>query len=271
MTDSLKVGERIPVSVTARYPSTTNVLFPDSTFQFAPFEYETRDYFPTVTKDSISYDSVVYYLSSFEIDSMQILSVPVYMLAEGDCTEVFGRRDTIYLKHLVDHVPDSVEAQLLPLKTNTSYLNVAWLFNYPVYIVAGIFLFGCTLACYFIFAKHIRRYFIVRRLTKTHSKFVGRFSGAVDQLQTTFSAAQAENALLIWKQYMETLDNRPYTRYTSREIAQLEHNELLTAALRVIDRGIYGGYGNDVFRTFTDLKSYSEAHYSKKLEEIQNG
>jgi hypothetical protein len=271
MADSLKIGERVPVSVTARYPSTVNVLFPDSTFQFAPFEFESKSYFPTVTKDSTSYDSVVYYVSSFEIDSIQMLNIPVYMLAEGDCTTVFGSRDTIFLKHLVDNVPDSVEAQMLPLKTNTSYFNVDWLFNYPIYTAIGIFLFGAMLACYFIFAKHIRRYFTVRRLTRNHQRFLDRFTGAVDQLQSKFSALQAEAALLIWKQYMETLDNRPYTRYTSREISQLAHNEMLAKALKTIDRGIYGGYGSDVHLTFVDLRSYSEAHYSKKLEEVQNG
>lgn len=271
MADSLKIGERVPVSVTAKYPSTTNILFPDSTYQFAPFEFESKQYFPTVTTDSVSYDSVVYYVSSFEIDSMQTLRIPVYLLMESDCTEVFGARDTIFLKHLVDAVPDSVQAQQLPLKTFADYLDVNFLLNYPVYIGVGIFLFGSLLACYFIFEKHVRRYFVVRRLNKNHQRFLNSFGTAVDQLKNGFSALKAESALLIWKQYMEMLDKKPYTRYTTREISQTETNEMLVKALRAVDRSIYGGYDTDVHLTFVDLKSYSEALYSRKLEEVQNG
>src|SRR5688500_9661894 len=85
--DSLKIGDQTGFYLTAKYPSNLNIIFPDSTYNFSPFEYERKRYFPTQTTKGESYDSVVYFLSTFEVDSVQTLSLPVFQLNPQDCTK----------------------------------------------------------------------------------------------------------------------------------------------------------------------------------------
>src|SRR5690348_12171602 len=65
--DSTRVGENVFFYLTARYPKTQQIVFPDSSFAYSPFELLKKDYFPTRTNDSTSYDSAVYSLRTFEV------------------------------------------------------------------------------------------------------------------------------------------------------------------------------------------------------------
>jgi hypothetical protein len=270
LADTLKIGEKVPFAVTAKYPRKVNILYPDSLYSFNPFELESKQYFPTRTVDSLSYDSVVYYITSYEIDSIQMFRMPVYVLQGSDCTMVFGAADSIILKEFVKTVPDSVAANQLPLKTNTSYLNVSWLFNYPiaVYIAAGLVIIAVVV--WIVFGKRIRRYFILQRLTKNHADFLNRFAEAMNQLQSDFTSLKAENALVIWKKYMEGLDQKPYTRYSSKEILRMLNEGNLATALRSIDRMVYGGRAADA-HVFDELREVSRSHYDDKISKLKNG
>lgn len=270
LADSLKIGEKIPFSVTAEYSKKLNILYPDSTYSFNPFEFESKQYFATKTKDSISYDSVVYFISSYEIDSIQTFRMPVYVLQGGDCTLVFGATDSIFLKQMVDHVPDSVNAEQLPLKINTQYLNVNWLFNYPIAIYVGVGLLVISIIVWFVFGKRIRRYFVLKRLNKDHAEFLNRFGDALNSMQSEYSASKAEKTLVIWKKYMESLEQKPYTKYSSKEILRLLNDGNLPATLRAIDKMVYGGVSSDT-NVFAELREVSRSHYNEKLRQLNNG
>lgn len=269
--DSLLIGKAVPFSLTASYPRELQLLFPDSTYDFTPYELASKEYFPTRTPDAFSYDSVVYYLTSFEVDSVQTLRLPVFVAHPGDCTAVWSPIDSIFLTHLVAAVPDSVTAQQLPLKTFTDYLPVDWMLNYPVLLIAVGALIALLVAGWLIFGKRIRRYYRLKKLHKSHYTFLERYEYAVQQVQTGFSALRAEAALVIWKKYMESLEGKPYTKFTSKEIATLEADEKLAAALKGIDRMVYGGMGSEPRQVFAVLQNYSQAHFAKKLEEVNHG
>src|SRR5688500_16042359 len=61
--DSVQIGEPVAYFLSAAYPQALTVLFPDSTFSFAPFEFNRKRLSPTYTVGGVSHDSVVYYLS----------------------------------------------------------------------------------------------------------------------------------------------------------------------------------------------------------------
>jgi hypothetical protein len=270
LADTLKIGEKVPFAVTAKYPKRVNILYPDSLYSFNPFEFESKEYFPTKTTDSLSYDSVVYYITSYEIDSIQMFRMPVYVLQGADCTTVYGAADSIILKQFVRTVPDSIATQQLPLKTNTSYLNVAWLFNYPiaVYIVAGLVFI--TVVVWIAFGKKIRRHFALKRLTKNHADFLQRFADALQQMQADLSSLNAEKALVIWKKYMESLDQKPYTKYSSKEILRILNEGNLPTALRSIDKMVYGGRAAET-QVFDELRDISMSHYDEKISKLKHG
>src|SRR5688572_4204833 len=93
--DSIQVGRPARFYLTASYPSKINILFPDSTFGYAPLEFNKKEYFTTETNNGISYDSVIYHLNAFEIDSLQALGLPVFQINKSDCTLHVSNVDTI--------------------------------------------------------------------------------------------------------------------------------------------------------------------------------
>ena len=270
-TDSIKIGEVFPYSLSARYPKSETVVFPDSTFSFAPFEIDHKKYFATQTTDGSSLDSVVYFLTSFEIDTIQRLRLPVFVVNRADCTAVFAKTDSVYLQQLVKHVPDSVSVEQLPLKTNTAYQAVSWLLNYPLLLLIGAGAIVLAVVVWIAFGKRIRRYFVLRRLNKGYHRFRKDFDNAILELETGHSARQAETTLAMWKKYMEQLLSSPYTKYTTKEIFQVAKNEKLRAALGKIDKTIYGGREALASTAMNDLREYTEEKFHDKVEEVKNG
>lgn len=269
--DSVKIGEPIPYFLSARYPQKTNILFPDSTFAFVPFEFQRKVFFPTRTKNGTSVDSVVYYLSTFEVDSIQRLSLPVFVIQKQDCTAVSANHDSVFVLQMVKHVPDSVATEKLALKTNTAYQKVSWLFNYPVMMIILGALLVLALLTWIIFGKRIRKYYRLKKLNRSHKQFVEQYSQAVGQLKVNFSPSNAESAVVLWKNYMEGLLAKPYPKLTSREILQTEKDERLGQSLSNIDRSIYGGEQSFAEEPFTHLKDYTEQQFRVKIEEVQYG
>jgi hypothetical protein len=269
--DSLKIGVPTPFVLTARYPQSATVLFPDTTFQFTPFEFSRRTYFPTHTANGESVDSVVYELTSFEIDSIQYLQLPVFLVNAQDCTVWQSPRDSIFLEHLVAHVPDSTQAASLPMKINTSYQFVNKLLNYPValLIVGIIGVLAGVVAL--VFGKRIRKYFVQRKLTRQHALFLSRFQQQVEKMEGSFSSDTAESCLVIWKSYMEQLLQFPITKLTSREIVQRLPDTQLQPSLSEIDRMIYAGMREGSRTPFYALKAESQKAFERKLEEVKYG
>jgi len=268
--DSISVGKIIPYSLTARYQRDKQVFFPDSTFSFAPFEISKKKYFPTVTNGNSSYDSVVYFLTTFELDSIQRLKLPVFVLIQKDCLKVFSANDSVYLNFRVTAMPDSVAIEKLPLKTNTNYLAVSWLLNYPIVATIVGSLIVLAIIAWIIFGKRIRKYFAMKKLNKEYRAFLERFTTSLNKLSGGFTSRRAEDVLIIWKTYMEDLEKSPYTKFTSREIVRLVNNQELEVALRTIDRGIYGGFLPSV-DSFEFLQIYSQQRFQKKEDEVKNG
>jgi len=268
--DSLRVGDQTGFYLTATYPSNLNIIFPDSSFNYHPFEFNKKRYFPTQTTDGKSYDSVIYYLSTFEVDRIQQLSLPVFQLNAQDCTIYTTDVDTVLLTELVKDLPDTLTAQNLPLRVNTIYEDVPYLFNYPIlFISLGVLVVIASVGWIF-FGKRIRRYFKLKKMSKAHMQFLETYNRQVETIKSAFSSTHTEYALAHWKKYMEALEARPYTKLTSRETSQLENNETLGKNLHSIDGAIYG-HNTTVVESLENLKHYADQKFAKKLEEVKHG
>jgi hypothetical protein len=270
LTDSLKIGEQTAYYLSARYPSDLNVLFPDSTFAFTTFEFERRNYFPTRTENGISVDSAVYYLTTFEVDRVQYLELPVFVVQPQDCTAVRSARDSVLITQLVAVVPDSLTADKLPLKMNTAYQRVFFQFNFWVVLISLGVLLVVALFVWIFFERQIRAYLKARRLTRNHSQFVRTYESMLSQLHATFSTIKAETALVTWKKYMEQLESLPYTKLTTKETMKLIPDPTLIGNLRAVDKAIYG-HSTTVVDSLENLKNFADERFSKKLEEVKHG
>lgn len=268
--DSAAIGEIVPYILTASYPRDKQVVFPDSTFSVAPFELSGKRFFPTRSLDGASYDSAVYFVSTFEIDSIQVLRLPVFLVTATDSTAVYARPDSLRLRYRVTIPLDSVAVEKLPLKANTAYQRVKWLFNYPVLMMVAVVLAIVSIIAWLVFGKQIRRFFALRRLRKAYENFQQRYTQALEGLGSEASSRRAEEALVMWKKYMEELEKYPFTKSTSREILRRYSSDLLASALRNIDRAIYGGYDAS-HDPFVFLKTYSRQQFEKREAELKNG
>ena len=272
LTDSIRIGESIPYALWVRYPRTLDVFFPDSLHSFAPFEFDRKRYFPTRSDSLYSYDSTVYFVTTFEIDSVQRLKLPVYVVADGDSSTLHSPLDSVSLVHMVTEVPDSVSAEAAPLKENTVYKRVFLQFNY-LYWLIGLAIFLVLLVTgYLVFGNQIRRSFRLRRLKAAHGKFMVEFDRLSDQALQARIPGRIEALLALWKKYLEKLESVPYTKLTSREIARMQQNDNLRKTLKELDQAIYGDQGLDqLSMAFNNLRHISEDKYSRKIEEVKYG
>lgn len=268
--DSVAIGEPISYYLTARYPESVMALFPDSTFKFTPFEFGSKKFFTTKTTNGVSLDSTIYTLSTFEIEKVQYLSLPVYVTTARDCTAFESARDSIFLIEQIN-VPasDTLAIKNLTLKSNTLYERVFTEFNtFILMIVAGV-LIVAAVAVWIFYGKKIIRYFKIRKLEKKYQQFAQLFASQVTDISQNFSREKTEHALSTWKKYLEQLERKPYTKLTTREVITLEADNLLGKSLSVIDQAIYG-HQTAVAEPLNSLKSIAEQRFNKKLEQIRH-
>ena len=82
--DSIQVGDLVSYNLKVTYPNNIEVLLPDSNYNYAPFEYIDKLYLSTVDDSIFNYDEVTYKFTSFNLDSIQFLKIPVFIINSGD-------------------------------------------------------------------------------------------------------------------------------------------------------------------------------------------
>lgn len=270
--DSLLVGDQVRFYLSATYNKDLTILFPDSAYNFEPFEFEHKRYFSTQTKDGISYDSVIYHLSTFEVDPVQYLSLKVFQVNASDCTQYVSNIDSIKLTPLVTLKLDTIPVEKLPLKINDTYHYVSRFFNYPVAIIIVSALLVIAAIVWFVFGKRIRKHFKTKRLVKAHQKFIETYTRQVTALKNSFTASRAEHAVLLWKKYMEQLEAKPYTSLTTRETQSIDNDAELFQNLKTIDGAVYG-YVHDhtVVTSLEHLQAFADKRFHHQLGKLKHG
>jgi hypothetical protein len=265
--DSVKIGMRIPYTLSIKYPTRMDVVFPDSLYDYSPFELEDKTYFPTKSDSTHSYDSAIYYLSTFEIDSIQFLRLPVYFVNNSDSIPVYADKDSVFLVELIPVLPDSIQ-----LIENTSYFNVPTQFNYP-YLLIGLAIFTIiAIILLIIFGSRIKIFFQIRRLKKRHDKFLDTYDQLRAQINEQSSALDKEHVAFVWKKYVEKLEKQPITKLTTKEITNvLNLADEMVGALKQIDRVIYSGQKDvTLSASFDAMRSSAIDRYNQKTAAIKN-
>lgn len=264
--DSLKIGEIVPFTFSYIDRKNRPVIFPDSLYDFSPFELVSKEYYDTQSDSINSIDSAVYYLTTFEIDKVQKLSLPVYLVTGGDSLPVFSNVDSIKLWEVVLDLPDSVD-----LQETAHYRPVSMQFNYP-YLVIGLVILGIIgLIVLLVWGKTIRKKIKLYRLSKKLAKFKLGFEAEVSKLAGQPTKPQIESVLKFWKNFMEELDRVPYRKLTTKEIIIIHQSKSLEATLKSIDKNIYSqAVAAALQNDFEYLMDYSVDHYNRITEDIKN-
>ena len=267
--DSLQLGSTVHYWVTAEYPMEIEVLFADSNYNFSPFEYADKFFIETELRSDNAFDSAVYGFQSFEIDLIQKLQLPVFVVQSNDSIVLATPLDSLFFEELVPLQQVSDTTQLIQ---NTQYNPVARLFNYPLmWIIVGILLV-ISLIFFFIFGQKIRDYFTIRRLKKEYGLFSNFISQSIHALKENVDRERAAQGLTQWKNYLERLELQPFSKLTTKEILALEFTSELKEALRNIDRSVYGNHRDtELYKSFQDIEDFTQHRFHMKIEDIKNG
>ena len=233
--DSVKIGDSVQFALTCRHSSRLEVLFPDSAISFSPFELISKRYYPTRTLGLESTDSVVYTLRTFELQPWLRLSLPVYELSGPDSLPVYSTPDSIRLIELIGADPGASE-----LAEQTAIVPLEVQFNY-LYLLAVLSMAGLLLgALLLVFGKAIRRRYRLYVLQNRFRAFQDRFDLLLKRFTEAESIQTLEQAIVLWKNYLTELEDRPIISFTTKEVAEFYDEEILSIALGVCDRAIYG-------------------------------
>lgn len=260
--DSVQIGEPIDFVLSIKYPLDFEIIFPDSLYDFSPFELTKKIYFPTKSDSVFSVDSAIYTLATFEIDSIQYLKMPVYKVNEFDSLILWTNLDSVILHHTVAVIPDSVA-----MVTNTTYVEVPMAFNYPYASIGSAIFLIIGVILWLVFGKKILNKIAVYQLNKRNVAFLARFEKLV---ATKF--LYSEEILTLWKNYLEKLTNTPIAKLTTTEIINTLLHSNLEKALMGIDKNIYGPKDESLLTgAYQAIKEAAQEEYKTKVNLISNG
>lgn len=248
-----------------RHPASMEVRFPDTLFNYKPFELLSKKYFDTRTdKAGMSIDSTIYTLATFHTDSLLHFALPVIILSNGDTTTLWTDSAAIRVERIIP-LTDAENAKLIP---TTDYFAVDKGWNYP-YIAAGaaavLLLAGLI---YWLFGERIRKALRLQRMRRRFERFMNEY---LPYTQKQLSPEAAEHALAIWKSYLQGLQGIPYTTYTSKEIAAILPDKSLQQTLKQLDLAIYGNKADEQTVTAVAfLADFAKEAYRAKVEEVRN-
>lgn len=265
--DSLQIGENIHYWLSATYPQKLELILPDTNYQFTPFEFSEKSFFKSELNGDDIVDSAVYTLQSYEIDLVQYLSMPVFLISsKGDTTLIESNVDSIYFYELAPIVSDTTQ-----LKSNMELQDVSKQLNYPIISIVLILITCISLLVYLIYGKKIKRHFLLKRLQKEYIKFSDQLTENIRHLKSAPTQKLAEQTLSEWKVFLEKLEKKPISKLTTKEILALEYTQELSATLKNIDRCVYGGHVSDsLYKEFQAIEDFTQHRYAVITDQIKN-
>ncbi len=270
LSDSIALGYPTPLSYSIRYPIGYTIIFPDSTKDFVPFELHSKKYFLTQIEDNYAKDSVIYYLTSFQIDSIQKIQLPY--------SYVF-RLDTTHLKSDVASIP--FQRKVFDFSDKTPYLIHTELYKVPIEPDYALW-FGLTLISLFLislviifFRKKIMKWLILRKIQY-------EWKTIQNQLDLIFEKSDVKNLIYelnqLWKNYLGVQNSVQPASLTLKEFQiwienfpLLENKQLFIELCQLEDRIFYASEKIDkqiIFEKKETLKLELQKVYLKKRKEI---
>ncbi|WP_128545688.1 hypothetical protein [Larkinella soli] len=269
ISDTVEIGKPFQYSLSLLHRPAADVLFPDTARFFAPFLVRDISIFSTRTNAKGSLDSAVYTLVSFETSPMQTLRVPVILIRNGtDSVSVFSNTDTVRLRERIQ----SRRLDTLRLSTYTDVVTLRQQMNYPLLFVILLGTLGGVGIVFLFFGRDIRTRILRYRLHRQHLDFHRSFNRMARSIGPETAHEEAGRAVVLWKEYMEWLEGKPYTSLTTREIVESVRDNRLADALKEIDGVVYGGVYSD--QTQQSLRVLSEladiAYYRRSVQLLNN-
>ncbi len=234
--DSLVIGRPVQFALSYIHDNKSDLVFPDSNFNFSPFKLIEISYSPTKSVGSQSMDSVIYKLVTYHIDSTYKLSLPIYAL--NSKTKIYSKPSVIYFKSQLDTSALKDQA----LKQKLIFYPINQDFNLPKLLYFVLVLLLSSLIFYLIFGKIIRNQWELAKFIRKHKDFASAFKKLSKKPK---NKQNISDGLILWKNHMENILRKPFSSMTTKEISFQLKNPRLTTALTEFDTAIYGGVVSD--------------------------
>jgi len=261
--DSVKIGEKIHYSLWVKHSGKQELFFPGTQQNFGDFEVSQKDFFKTRAIGKGHYvDSAVYQLRLFQSHNPKILQIPVYISSEIDCTAVFPKRDTIYVKTLVKS-PENIQLDSLfqsipfqPISPKKDIKTV--LFD----LIVLLLIVGIINA---ILGKRIKLWIQLYFHWRKFRDFQRSFLRLIKNVNNTpLGIHNLEKALVLWKNYLEQITGLGFATSTSKEIIDLMPENRLEKALNELDFTIYGGnFSENTSKHLEILLKIAQSKYNR--------
>lgn len=263
--DSVKIGDTITLISTLKYPINIEIIQPDSSYNFMPFEFIDKIVFESSSTNNLIFDSTLYFLQTFELDSIQSISLISYIISTGDSLEILSNSDKITTISLVKEINSKT-------KTNTLFEKINSIFNSKKFLtIIGVVL-SIIVLIYLLFRKKINKYFKIKRIKSETDYFKNEFDDILSNYQNTNDIKFLENLLLKWKRFMEKLSKKPYSSSTTSEISIFNKNVKNIKTLREIDKCIYSENKNIIDKNNLIMLRNESIHLSKNyINKLKNG
>ena len=233
LNNSIRIGDSITLISTLKYPENIEIVQPDSSYNFKSFEFISKKTFPSFSDGNIIYDSTIYYLRTFEIDSIQRLNLNATIINNKDSLVIPSNTDSIALIYQVSDVNFS------KTKENTLFNSIRSIFNSEKVLIIIGFIILIIIIIYLLFRKKIEKYLKIRKLRIQIKRFNNDFEYILKYYLKNQDKNYLERLLLLWKRFMEKLSKRPYSTSTTTEISSFLENKKLLNLLKDIDRNLY--------------------------------
>jgi hypothetical protein len=263
--DSAKLGERVGFVLKARYPESTQVVFPDSTYDFSPLVLLEKQTFISSTSDGITLDSTIYFVSNFSLEPSIYLSLPVYELSRYDSITYFSTEADLKLKLTLDSIPEQ-----LVFQENNVYQPIEKTFNW---LMAGLIIGGIVISIgglVLFFAKRIKGFFKKNKERLRWLQFERKWKKHTLLLAQNPALELADEVIGLWKGYLESITDLPFQEWTSSEISEALEDKEIFKALRSIDMIIYAGKEAKTEEATTYLFTVAQIKYQEKLTQIKD-
>ena len=261
--DSIQVGEPFEATLEVYHQLGEVVVFPDSLSDFKGFEFVSKKWEPTLLTDSGIVDKAIYQLSTYELDTIQYLSLPVVELVRKDSMKRYSNFDSVRIHFELDSLPMTII-----MKEDTSFVRP----ELPVFkitvifgvIVGFIYILGSWLWFGKVWVARVKTLLIKRKLKRFDKSFV-------DLKHKVEQDLKSKNELVVfWKKYCNTVSDFAFRSLTTQDILKLYDDEELSIALHHFDSTVYGNKPMMNFEVQSEkLKEFAHKLTLERIKKIK--
>jgi hypothetical protein len=260
----LHVGELIEYKFTLKYPSSYEVILPDSNTNIEPFEIKKIIYTPShINANNQIIDTVKYLITTYSLEKKLPCNFKLSFTNHKDTIVKIFDKDTLELIERIQNIDN------LNIKNNYQWIHIKSTYNYRKLVLILFITALLLFIAYKIFGQSLKNRLDILKINRREKRFRNDFNKFLKELDNGYKLSIIEKALFYWKNHLTALENKPINSLTSKELVEIFPSKELEQALQTIDSRLYGGIQvGDIVNALKQLKTFVKKRYIHKRRMI---